>query len=46
MLCLDSYNTRKQTIRQFMEVMNNPERREEADAFLQSRVITEQNSNP
>ncbi|KAG6612029.1 Cytochrome c oxidase protein 20-like protein [Phytophthora cinnamomi] len=38
--CSAAYRTRARQTREFMEVMNNPERKAEAEQFLRSRVQT------
>ncbi|KAG7398023.1 hypothetical protein PHYBOEH_011855 [Phytophthora boehmeriae] len=39
-VCSTAYRTRARQTREFMEVMNNPERKAEAEQFLRSRVQT------
>ncbi|KAF4318815.1 hypothetical protein BBO99_00006901 [Phytophthora kernoviae] len=39
-VCSTAYRTRAKQTREFMEVMNNPERKAEAEQFLRSRVQT------
>ncbi|KAL3659142.1 hypothetical protein V7S43_015722 [Phytophthora oleae] len=38
LFCTTAYRTRARQTRQFMEVMNNPDRKAEAEQFLRSRV--------
>ncbi|CAH0478290.1 unnamed protein product [Peronospora belbahrii] len=40
LFCTTSYRTRARQTREFMEMMNHPERKMEAEQFLQSRVYT------
>ncbi|TYZ57708.1 hypothetical protein PybrP1_009251 [[Pythium] brassicae (nom. inval.)] len=42
LVCRSTYITRVQQTRQFMEVMNNPEKKAEAEQFFRSRVETQQ----
>lgn len=39
-VCSTAYKTRARQTKEFMEVMNNPERKAEAEQFLRSRVQT------
>ncbi|CAI5723814.1 unnamed protein product [Peronospora farinosa] len=40
LFCSTAYRTRARQTREFMEIMNNPERKIEAEQFLRSRVHT------
>ncbi|KAG1683855.1 hypothetical protein DVH05_012737 [Phytophthora capsici] len=40
LFCTAAYRTKARQTRQFMEVMNNPERKAEAEQFMRSRVQT------
>ncbi|ETK82402.1 hypothetical protein F441_12459 [Phytophthora nicotianae CJ01A1] len=40
LFCTTAYRLRARQTREFMEVMNNPERKAEAEQFLRSRVET------
>lgn len=42
LVCRATYLTRVKQTRQFMEVMNNPEKKAEAEQFLRSRVEPKQ----
>lgn len=42
LVCRTTYLTRVQQTRQFMEVMNNPEKKAEAEQFFRSRVETQE----
>lgn len=42
LVCRTTYLTRVRQTRQFMEVMNNPEKKAEAEQFLRSRVEPKQ----
>lgn len=41
-MCRTAYQQRVQQTRQFMEVMNDPNRKAEAEQFLRSRVQTQE----
>lgn len=41
LVCRTTYITRVQQTRQFMDVMNNPEKKAEAEQFFRSRVETQ-----
>ncbi|RLN47784.1 hypothetical protein BBJ28_00003888 [Nothophytophthora sp. Chile5] len=46
LVCRTTYNTRVRQTREFMEVMNNPARKAEAEQFLRSRVETSDGQQP